>query len=171
MSTVDCKISSFRLKDSIQPIPFELFPEFCQCWMQDYYEHKSAVTSELRNVDAQKITLDQDATMKKELKVSGIKIRKQEKVKLSGAMRLYGRISEDCIKLDRGLKMVKERLDRMELEVKELEVEGGVLDKNAAKYGIPSAKKITQKVTELEQMEKELLNVVLDDELKDAVIS
>lgn len=168
MSAIESKIESFRSLNPIRPVPFELFPEFCKSWIQDYYEYKEAVTSTIS--DAVMINLDHD-TAKKELKDNETKARKQEKVKLSGEMRLYGRISEDCIKLDRGLKRVKQRLDRIELEVKELDVEGGVLDKNATKYGIPSAKKIAQKVTDLERMEKELLNVVLGEELNDSTIS
>lgn len=166
MSSLESKIASFRSRNPLQPIPFELFPEFCQSWIENYYEDKEAVLSQLSDVKAQMNHLEVDP-VKDESKIGETKIRKQtkphpEKVKLSGAMRLYGRISEDCIKLDRGLKMIRKKMDRLEPDVKELDFLGDVLSKNAAKYVRPSAEKMAQKVTELEQMEKELLNVVLE---------
>ncbi|KAL1402070.1 hypothetical protein pipiens_006243 [Culex pipiens pipiens] len=138
-----------------------------QDWIENYYEDKEAVLSQLSDFKAQTNHLGEDP-VKGESKIGETTIGKQtkphpKKVKLSGAMRLYGRISEDCIKLDRGLKMIKRKMERLEPDVKELEVLGEVLSKNAAKFVRPSAKKMAQKVTELEQMEKELLNVVLED--------
>lgn len=167
MSSLESKIASFRSRNPLQPIPFELFPEFCQSWIENYYEDKEAVLSQLSDFKAQTNHLGEEP-VKDESKIGETKIRKQTKphpdqVNLSGAMRLYGRISEDCIKLDRGLRMIRKKLERLEPDVKELEILGEVLSKNAAKFVRPSAKKMGIKVTELEQMEKELLNVELED--------
>uniref|UniRef100_A0A8D8P0I9 (northern house mosquito) hypothetical protein n=1 Tax=Culex pipiens TaxID=7175 RepID=A0A8D8P0I9_CULPI len=173
MSSLESKIASFRSQNPLQPIPFELFPEFCQSWIENYYEDKEAVLAQLSDVKAHMNHLKVDP-VKDVSKIGETKIRKQtmphsEKVKLPGAMRLYGRISEDCIKLDRGLRMIRKKMELLEPDVKELEGLGEVLSKNAAKFVRPSAKKMAQKVTELEQMEKELLNVLLEvteDEVK-----
>lgn len=167
MSTTESKIVFLRSRNPLQPVPFELFPEFCKSWNQDYCKDIEELLSELGEAKAQLVQLDQDPAKMKS-KASVTNSRKQnkilEKVKLSGAMRLYGQISEDCIKLERGLKMIKEQLDCMEPAVKELEAIGDVLRKNAVKYSRPSAVKIAQKVAELELMEKELLNVEIDEE-------
>ncbi|KAL9703503.1 hypothetical protein quinque_007021 [Culex quinquefasciatus] len=141
--------------------------EFCQSWIENYYEDKEAVLSQLSDFKAQTNHLG-EGPAKDESKIGETKVRKQtkphpEQVNLSGAMRLYGRISEDCIKLDRGLRMIRKKLERLEPDVKELEILGEVLSKNAAKFVRPSAKKMGMKVTELEQMEKELVNVELED--------
>lgn len=203
VESLELKIASRRSRNPLEPIPFELFSEFCLDWIEKCKMATETVRFQLRktNVELQvkrqlvdekqklagsdSLAVDHESlTIQKkdnerhlenvtetsyELRLMGGEVKRdttREKIKLGETMQQYGRIGADCVKLERNLGELEEKIDRTEKEIEELEGINQALRKKAQQYKVPSVLDIARKIDELERIEKELLNVVKEKVVK-----
>ncbi|KXJ69996.1 hypothetical protein RP20_CCG025202 [Aedes albopictus] len=203
VESLESKIAIRRSRNPLEPIPFELFSEFCLDWIEKCKMATETVRFKLRKssaelqvkrqlvdekqklagsdslaVDHESLTIQkkdnernlQDVTKTSyELRLMGGEVKRdttREKIKLGETMQQYGQIGADCVKLEQNLGELEEQIDRTEREIEELEAVNQALREKAQLYKVPSVIDIARKIEELEQVEKQLVDVVKEKVVK-----